>query len=96
MSPFALKIVIVILFILMVISLFGGLNALVKNRGRGEKQNYLLGIRAALGLSLMAVLLYGIFSGKLGSKAPWDARKNPNYDGPAFQQPVDKKPQPSH
>lgn len=75
MSALVLKIIIVIIFVLMVASLFGGLGALIKDKGEGEKQNQLLGIRAALALSLMAVLLYGIFSGKLGSNAPWDARK---------------------
>ena len=88
MSATALKVIILILFIAMVISLFGGFHAFIKDRGsKDSKQNTLLGIRAAIALSLMAVLVYGIFSGKLGSKAPWDQRKSPDYQGPLVPAP---------
>ena len=73
-----LKIVIVVLFIALVISLFSGLAFLFQDR---EKENEgktrvwnALTIRLILAGLLIAALVYGVFTGQLGSNAPWDAR----------------------
>ena len=69
-----LKVIIVILFIGVVASLFGGLNFLVKDMGNSKKRLlYALGIRIGLAATLLAVIIYGTYSGQLSSKAPWIA-----------------------
>lgn len=72
-----LKIVIVILFIGVVISLFTGLTFMVQDRGDGKKRQwYALGVRIILTASLLGTIAYGIQSGKLEFGAPWDEYKN--------------------
>ena len=73
-----LKIIIVILFIGVVASLFGGLNFLVKDMGNAKKRLlYALGIRIGLATLLLITVIYGTYSGQLSSTAPWDQKLHP-------------------
>jgi hypothetical protein len=72
-----LKIVIIVLFIGLLISLASGLVFLAKDKGSTRRTWNSLSVRLVLAALLMGFLIYGVISGKLGSKAPWDARKAP-------------------
>ena len=72
-----LKIVIIVLFIGLLISLGSGLVFLAKDKGSTRRTWNSLSVRLVLAALLMGFLIYGVMSGKLGSKAPWDARKAP-------------------
>lgn len=69
-----LKIVILILFIAVVISLTSGLIFLLKDMNVPESKRglYALGVRITLAATLMATIAYGIQTGQLKNKAPWD------------------------
>lgn len=69
-----LKIIIVLLFFAMVISLFTSFSFLRKDVDRPESKRtlYALGIRLAVAAALLGTIAYGFLSGKLQSKAPWD------------------------
>ena len=72
-----LKVVIVFLFIALSISLFTGLGFLMKNQGKDQESRalwYSLTVRLILAVLLLGFITYGMYTGKLGSKAPWDAR----------------------
>jgi len=72
-----LKIVIVLLFVALVISLFTGLAFLFQDREKDGKSRRLwnaLTVRLVLAALLIGFLIYGVFTGQLGSNAPWDAR----------------------
>ncbi len=69
-----LKVVIVVLFIALVISLFSGLAFLIKDQGKTLRTWHSLGVRLVLATLLMGFLFYGVYTGKLGSNAPWDQR----------------------
>lgn len=80
-----LKVVIVVLFVALVISLFSGLGFLKKNQDTESKTAIALRIRLVLTMLLIGFLFYGVFTGRLGSNAPWDARylKDQNNETPA-------------
>lgn len=69
-----LKVMIVILFIAVLVSLTSGLVFLLKDMNVPDSKRtlYALGIRIALAAALMATIAYGIQSGRLKSTAPWD------------------------
>lgn len=69
-----LKIVIVVLFVLLLISLSSGLVFLLKDMGAAESKRtlYALGVRISLAALLMLAVLYGFEAGILHSTAPWD------------------------
>ncbi len=69
-----LKVVIVVLFIALCISLFSGLFFLIKDQGKTMRTVNSLGVRLAIAAAMMGLLIYGFYSGELGSKAPWDQR----------------------
>jgi len=70
-----LKILILILFVGVLISLGSGLHFLMKDIGVPESKRtlYALGIRITLAALMMLLVFYGFYSGILTSKAPWDA-----------------------
>jgi len=83
-----LKIIIVILFIGVVASLFGGLNFLVKDMGNSKKRLlYALGIRIGLAVILLATIVYGVSTNQLASTAPWDQKLHPETVAPMAPQP---------
>jgi len=69
-----LKVVIVLLFIALVVSLFSSYVFLLKDKGKTKRTWNSLGVRLALAALMMGFLVYGVYTGQLGSKAPWDAR----------------------
>lgn len=71
-----LKTAIVILFLAVCVSLTSGLVFLVKDLSDNESRRtfYALGIRIALALALLACIAYGLHTGQLGSRAPWDVQ----------------------
>lgn len=70
-----LKILIVVLFVGVLISLGSGLNFLLKDMGVPESKRtlYALGARVCLAALMMALIFYGFYSGILTSQAPWDS-----------------------
>lgn len=80
-----LKTIIVLLFIAILISLFGGLNFLVKDLGGNNKKRllYALGIRVTLAVLLMGTIIYGAYTGQIKSQAPWDKQLHPENAAPA-------------
>jgi len=71
-----LKIIIVLLFIGILLSLGSGLRFLFKDTDMPESKRTLcaLGIRIALAVIMMLCIVYGFYSGILHSQAPWDHR----------------------
>jgi hypothetical protein len=67
-----LKVVIVLLFIALVVSLFSGYVFLLKDKGTTKRTWNSLGVRLILAALMMGFLIYGVYTGRLGSKAPWD------------------------
>ena len=82
-----LKTIILILLAGLLISLGSGFVYLFKDVGTTRRTLYALGIRITLAAALLATTGYGIQTGQLGNKAPWDARKfgdgQPQANGPA-------------
>lgn len=69
-----LKIVIVILFLLVLISLGRALYYLLKDQAEPQKRVlHSLGFRVVVAALLLLCLFYGLYTGQLGSHAPWDA-----------------------
>ena len=68
-----LKIIIVVLFIAILVSLSSALVFLLKDMGSKSKRTlYALGIRVTLAALLLISIFYGLHTGQLGSSAPWD------------------------
>lgn len=67
-----LKIIIVVLFIAVLISLSSGLVFLLRDMGSSSKRTlYALGIRVTLASLLLFAIWYGFYSGILSNTAPW-------------------------
>ena len=69
-----LKVTIVVLFIALVASLFSGYVFLLKDKGTTYRTWNSLSARLVLAALLMGLLIYGVYTGQLASKAPWDAQ----------------------
>lgn len=70
-----LKVAIVILLIALVASLGSGFYYLMVDQGDKNKRRTLhsLGVRVTLAVALMALIIYGVSTGELGHRTPWDA-----------------------
>ncbi len=70
-----LKILIVIFMVALIISLGSGLYFLMIDQGDKEKNRVFtsLGVRLALASGLITVIIYGVATGQLGHRNPWDA-----------------------
>ncbi len=69
-----LKVIIVILFFAVLASLSSALFFLLKDTGSKSKRAlYALGIRIGLASLLLLCIFYGIYTGQLSSRAPWDS-----------------------
>ena len=66
---------IIILLIALLASLISGLVFLLRDQGRTRRTVHSLGVRLVLAAMLMSLIGYGLYTGQLGSKAPWDARR---------------------
>ena len=72
------KTIIVLLFIGVVASLFGGLNFLVKDLGSSKKRLLrLLWLRVIFATLLLLTIFIGSYTGHLTSNAPWDKKLHP-------------------
>jgi hypothetical protein len=81
-----LKAIIIVLFIAVVVSLFGGLRFLVKDLGDSQRRLFnSLGIRVTLAAMLMGTIIYGAYTGQISSKAPWDRQLHPEATVPMQQ-----------
>ena len=78
MSTLQLKALILLLLILMVLSLFNGLYVLFQDQGTPESKRtfHRLVIRVCLATALLSTMVYGFYSGKLQSRAPWNHPAN--------------------
>lgn len=70
-----LKILIILLMICLVASLGSGFYFLMKDQGDRNSRRTLhsLGVRLGLALGLALLIVYGVASGQLGHRNPWDA-----------------------
>lgn len=73
-----IKLSILITFALLVVSLFSGLFVVYKDKGHGNRGLYALVIRVSLAAILMAQITWGLATGQIGSRAPWDKFEAPN------------------
>lgn len=71
-----IKVAIVITFIALVASLISGFVFLMNDENQSRRLWNSLSVRLTLASLLIALLIYGIYSGQLRSHAPWDARHN--------------------
>lgn len=69
-----LKVLIVILLLALLATLGAGFYFLMVDQGNIRKRRLVnsLGLRLSLAVTLMALILYGVSSGKLSSQAPWE------------------------
>jgi len=69
-----LKFVIVLLMVLLLVSLASGAYFLMIDQGDRQRRRTLhsLGVRLTLALGLMGLIVYGVASGQLGHRNPWD------------------------
>lgn len=75
MSATVLKVLIVILFIAVVVSLSSALLFLFKDTATDRKRTaYALGVRITLASMLLGLVFYGVYSGELTLTAPWHGR----------------------
>ncbi len=74
MSEIQLKALILLLMFLMAVALFDGLYVLFKDNGAPDSKRtfYRLVIRAGLAFALLVTMIYGFYTGKLKSDAPWN------------------------
>ena len=83
-----LKVVIVVLFIGLLISLTAGMVFLLKDVGNSRRRTlYALGVRATLASALLLAIGWGFWSGRLNSTAPWDRQLHPLQVAPAPARP---------
>ena len=74
-----LKAAIVLLMLALVASLGSGFYFLMMDQGDKNKRRtfHSLGVRLGLAASLMGLIIYGVASGQLGNRTPWDAGPGP-------------------
>ena len=69
-----LKTAIFIVIALILLSLVSSLFFLLKDQGTTESKRtvYGLGVRVSLGVVLIILITYGLYTGQLGNSVPWD------------------------
>ena len=82
-----LKAAIIVLMLALVASLGSGFYFLMVDQGDKTKRRtfHSLGVRLSLAVGLAALLVYGVASGQLGNRTPWDAGPRPqaSQDNPS-------------
>ena len=82
-----LKVLIVLLLLALLASLGSGFYFLMIDQGDKTKRRtfHSLGVRLSLAIGLAALLVYGVASGQLGNRTPWDAgpRSETSRDNPS-------------
>jgi len=78
-----LKAAIVLLMLALLASLGSGFYFLMKDQGDKNKRGTFnsLGVRLALAVCLAALIVYGVASGQLGHRNPWDVGPKPDASG---------------
>jgi uncharacterized membrane protein len=74
-----LKALIVLFMVALVASLGSGFYFLMVDQGDKTKRRtfHSLGVRLSLAIGLAAVIVYGVATGQLGHRNPWDAGPRP-------------------
>ncbi len=74
-----MKILIVILMVALVASLGSGFYYLMTDQGDKTKRRtfHSLGVRLTLAITLLALVIYGVATGQLGHRNPWDGGPKP-------------------
>ncbi|MEZ5502808.1 MAG: DUF2909 domain-containing protein [Halioglobus sp.] len=74
-----LKAAIVLLMLALVASLGSGFYFLMLDQGDKKKRRtfHSLGVRLSIAATLMALIIYGLASGRLGHLNPWDFKLKP-------------------
>ena len=74
-----LKAAIIVLMLALVASLGSGFYFLMVDQGDKTKRRtfHSLGVRLSLAVGLAALIIYGVASGQLGHRNPWDAGPRP-------------------
>lgn len=74
-----LKVAIIILMLALVASLGSGFYYLMLDQGDKNKRRtfHSLGVRLVLASALILVIVYGVATGQLGNRNPWDAGPSP-------------------
>jgi hypothetical protein len=74
-----LKAAIVVLMLALVASLGSGFYFLMLDQGDKDRRRtfHSLGVRLAIAAALMALIIFGLASGRLGHLNPWDAKRIP-------------------
>ena len=75
-----LKILIVIFMVALVATLGSGAYFLMMDQGAKDKRRLFnsLGVRLGLAIGLMGLIIYGVATGQIGHRNPWDAGPNGN------------------
>ncbi|EAQ97563.1 DUF2909 domain-containing protein [Congregibacter litoralis] len=89
-----LKFLIVLFMVMLVGSLVSGAYFLMVDQGDKTKRRTLnsLGVRLGLAIGLMSLIIFGVATGQLGHRNPWDngpqgaASSNPVKEGPVRDQ----------
>ncbi|MBN0989690.1 twin transmembrane helix small protein [Amphritea pacifica] len=83
------KIIIVIIFALIIISLFAGLYFLLKDQSRSRRTVQSLILRVSLAAFLLLIILIGFYSGELQLRTPFPLMPSAQQSPP--QQPIHNK-----
>ena len=85
-----LKVLIVLFMLMLVASLFSGFYFLMVDQGAIDKRRTVnsLGVRLGLALGLMGLIVYGVASGQLGHRNPWDSGPQPQATEHTEQEPA--------
>jgi high-affinity Fe2+/Pb2+ permease len=79
-----LKVLIVVLFVGLLISLTTGLVFLLRDVGSSRRRTmYALGVRVTIASALLLSIGWGVWSGRLNSTAPWDRQLHPEQVAPS-------------
>lgn len=68
-----IKVIIALLFLALIASLASSYVFLMKDRGNTRRTWNTLSFRLVLAALLMGFLIFGLLTGRLASRAPWDA-----------------------
>jgi hypothetical protein len=70
-----LKVIIGFIMVALLGSLASGMYFLMADQGNPEKKRLFtsLGVRLSLGVTLIIVIIFGVATGELGHRNPWDA-----------------------
>ena len=66
-----IKILVLLLFIAIIISLFSGLYFLLKDQSRSQRTVKSLALRVTLAIALLLLVIYGFYSGDLALRTPF-------------------------